>query len=315
MSIIDIHVHGLGGYDVRTSDEEHLLRIAELQAAAGVDEIVLTLYPSSVPVMREQMRVVKRAMERQEDGNALSVTSDELKNKEESLDALRITHHSSRSSNAARIVGVHLEGPFLNPAKCGALNAMTFLEPAEYRLEELLEGFEDMVRIVTVAPELKGAAGLIRALADRGIVASMGHSDATYAEAEAGFNAGAKGITHLFNAMRGFHHREPGLAGFGLMNPEVYVEVIADPYHLHPGALELVLKAKRPDRVILVSDMVRESKSSSRTEAVADRHGSLIGGSMSITEAAERLVALGCGRSAAMDFITGNPARYIGRSE
>ena len=96
----------------------------------------------------------------------------------------------------------------------------------------MIEGFEDIVKIVTIAPELEDALHLIKTMSNMGIIVSLGHSDATYQETEKAFHAGAKGITHLFNAMRGFHHREPGIAGFGLTNPDIYVEVIADPFHL-----------------------------------------------------------------------------------
>lgn len=286
MKVMDIHVHGIGGYDTRTVDEEHLRRIARIEAAEGVEAFMPTIYPSTIKVMRGQMTVVKGVMERQAAGK-------------------------EGQEPEARILGVHLEGPFLNPEKCGALNAVTFIEPTDYRLEELIEGFEGIIKIITIAPELEGAPKLIRALADRGIAVSMGHSNATYAQAEAGFNSGARGVTHLFNAMRGFHHREPGLAGFGLMNPEVYVEVIADPYHLHPATLELVLRLKSADRVILVSDTVQEAKTSSQRQAVADGHGTLLGGSMSVTEAALRLVDLGYERNAVTKYITENPARYL----
>src|SRR4030043_1406372 len=160
----------------------------------------------------------------------------------------------------SRIIGGHLEGPFLNPSRCGSLNAASFIDPTEYKFKELIEGFEDIVKIITIAPEINGAIRLIKKMSDKGIIVSMGHSDATYAEAEAGFNAGAMGITHIFNAMRGFHHREPGLAGFGLLNQDIYIEVIADTYHLHPKTLELIFKTKNHNRIIIISDTVKESK-------------------------------------------------------
>ena len=153
MKIIDIHTHGIGGFDTRTTDVEHILRIAGIHGSQGVAEIIPAIYPAPMKVMRENMQVVKEAMERQEDGDS------------------------------ARIIGVHLEGPFLNFSKCGSLNAMTFLEPTEYHLKELIEGFEDIVRIITIAPEMNGAVSLIRKMSGMGIIASMGHSDATYAEA------------------------------------------------------------------------------------------------------------------------------------
>ena len=229
MKTIDIHTHGIGGVDTRTRNVDDILAIAEIQGSHGVTEIIPTLYSSPIREMRAQMETVRRAMEFQK----------------ESLHS-RTTRGGARgdSGEPAQIIGVHLEGPFLNPVKCGALDAPSFSEPGEYALMELLEGFEDIVKIITVAPEIRGAISLIKKVSGMGIVVSMGHSDATYAEAEDGFRAGARGITHIFNAMRGIHHREPGIAGFGLLNRDIYIEVIADPYHLHPGTLELVFRIK-----------------------------------------------------------------------
>ena len=130
----------------------------------------------------------------------------------------------------------------------------------------------------------------------------MGHSDATFSEAEAGFHAGARGITHIFNAMRSFHHREPGIAGFGLINKDIYIEVIADPFHLHPKTLELIFKTKSPEKIIIVSDSVKETPSiplssrrgKGRGKGVTDTHkGKLLGGSMTIIESSRRLIQMG----------------------
>jgi N-acetylglucosamine-6-phosphate deacetylase len=222
-------------------------------------------------------------------------------------------------------MGIHLEGPFLNPSKCGALDAKTFIEPSEKSLRRLLEGFEAIVKIITIAPELKGALQLIKNISDRGIIVSMGHSDATFSEAEAGFHAGAKGITHIFNATRGFHHREPGIAGFGLINKDIYIEVIADPFHLHPKTLEIVFKTKDPQKIILVSDSVKETNSPPSppckgwvqrrarkiVKAVTDAHGKLQGGSMTIVESSQRLIKMGFDKKVITDCITKNPRRYL----
>jgi N-acetylglucosamine-6-phosphate deacetylase len=284
MKIIDIHTHGIGGYDTRSADVTHILKIAEIQGSCGVPEIVLTIYPAVIRVMRENMEMIKKAMDIQ---------------------------NAAITSGQAKILGVHLEGPFLNPAKCGSLNATTFIEPSEKPFRELIEGFENMVKIITVAPELEGAPGLIKKISAQGIIVSMGHSDATYEEAEKGFHAGAKGITHLFNAMQGFHHREPGIAGFGLLHKDIYIEIIADPYHLHQATLELILRIKNPQRIIIVSDTVRESKTSLEEKAVTDSYGKLIGGGMTVLESAQRLIATGYNEEMIKGCITENPHRYL----
>ena len=283
---IDIHTHGIGGYDTRTTVEEHILKIAEIHGSYGISEIIPTIYPATIKVMRENIMMVKKAME------------------------LQKTEDRSQKTEA-KIIGVHLEGPFLNPSKCGALNAITFIEPTEYKLKELIEGFEDIIKIITIAPEINGATKLIKKLTDKGIIASMGHSDATYAEAEAGFNAGARGITHIFNAMRGFHHREPGLAGFGLLNQDIYIEVIADPYHLNLKTLELIFKTKNHDRIIIVSDSVKEATPFTKSQGVTDTHGKLLGGCMTIAESSKRLIEIGFDEDIIMKCITENPEKYL----
>jgi N-acetylglucosamine-6-phosphate deacetylase len=217
---------------------------------------------------------------------------------------------SFNPQSPARIVGVHLEGPYLNPDMAGSLDPSSFLDPREGDLRRLIEGFEDMIRTVTIAPEREGALNLIKTMRRAGILVNLGHSNATFQEAEAAFRAGARGITHLFNAMAGFHHREPGLSGFGLLNQEVYVEVIGDMAHLGKQTLELVFRMKRPDRIILVSDSVRETSSST---GIAPRSGNetLLGGSATLPQVAERLIAEGFDEERVMNAATINPLTFL----
>ncbi|MGD0232654.1 MAG: hypothetical protein ABSC19_20260 [Syntrophorhabdales bacterium] len=278
MVITDLHTHGIEGLDTQSADPDTMLGIAGLQGLAGVGEIILSIYSGPLDVMRGQMAAVKAAMGRQGAGQA-------------------------------RILGVHLEGPFLNPAQCGALDPVTFLDPAEDVLRYLIEGYEGIVRIVTIAPEREGAPGLIRRMAKAGIRVNMGHSEATFAEAETGFRAGARGITHLFNAMRGFHHREPGIAGFGLLRRDAYVEIIGDLVHLHRETIELVLRMKEVEKIILVSDSVRGT-GVSRREAPREK-GRLLGGSLTLGDAARRLVEAGFDEERIMRAATVNPRAYL----
>ncbi|OHE56023.1 MAG: hypothetical protein A2Z47_00625, partial [Thermodesulfovibrio sp. RBG_19FT_COMBO_42_12] len=303
--IIDIHTHGIGGYDTRTTTEEDILRIAEIHGSFGVSEIIVAIYPSSVKIMRKNMTAVKKAMEKQKS---------RIRNQPPPLTPPLAKGGDGGVALPSRIIGGHLEGPFLNPSRCGSLNAASFIDPTEYNFKELIEGFEDIVKIITIAPEIKGAAGLIKKMSDMGIIVSLGHSDATYHEAEAGFNAGARGITHIFNAMRGFHHREPGLAGFGLLNQDIYIEVIADPYHLHPKTLELIFKTKNRDRIIIISDTVKESKKGKgrgRVKGITNIYGELSGGCMTITESSRKLIEMGFNEDVIMGCITKNPERYL----
>lgn len=293
--VIDIHVHGIGGYDTRTANPARILHIAEILGRCGVSSMLPTIYPAQIETMRTNMEAVKKAMEIQKSEFSSSP----------------LTHGPSK------IIGVHLEGPFLNPLYCGALNKRSFLEPNEYSLEELLDGFEDMVKIVTIAPELSGALKLISIMADRGITVSMGHSNATFNEAEAGFHRGAKGITHLFNAMRGFHHREPGIAGFGILNQDIFIEVIADTLHLSEYTLDLVFRIKRPDRIIMVSDSIKETPGTTYVPRSMSKRGTvcaqsrLKGGALTLTQSARRLIDRGFKEETIMACISGTPWSYI----
>jgi len=324
--MIDIHTHGIGGFDTRSNSVDDILRIAEIHGSCGVTGVVLSIYSGPISVMRQHMEVVSRAIERQgqrsggkgqgkaaaksEPGSSADRTTDKDVNGKVLDNPGLMPHDPCPDAGTARILGVQLEGPFLNPLQCGALDPASFVSPRESTLAELLEGFESIVKVITIAPEREGALGVIKKVVEKAIVVSMGHSDATYTEAEAGFSAGARGITHLFNAMRGFHHREPGLAGFGLLNKEVYVEVIADPFHLHMRALELIFKTKRPERIVIVSDSVRETRVA-RDGRVADVSGMLQGGSMTIAESTRRLIELGFEESTVTRAITVNPRQYL----
>jgi N-acetylglucosamine-6-phosphate deacetylase len=323
MKVIDIHTHGIGGYDTRSGKEKDILKIAEIFGSQGVSEIILTIYPSTIKIMRENMMAVKKAMERQ----TSALSSQQSAPPPIPPPRGGRVRERVRTRHSSLILGVHLEGPFLNPSKCGALNAKTFIEATEYNFRKLIEGFEDIVKIITVAPEIKGAIKLIKKISDMGIIVSMGHSDATFSKAEAGFNAGARGITHIFNAMRGFYHRDPGIAGFGLINKDIFIEVIADPFHLYPKTLELIFRIKSPDKIIIVSDSVKETPSpiplpsregikgrgrgKGRVKAVTDTHGKLLGGSMTIIESTRRLIQMGFDEDMIMMCITKNPQRYL----
>ena len=308
MKITDIHTHGIGGYDTRTTTEEHILKIAAIQGSYGISDILLTIYPSSIQGMREHMETVRKAMEIQQSSVQSHHSGLKIQNTSQKSTSVGPFPDDSRP---ATISGIHLEGPFLNPLQCGSINAETCIEPTEYAFKELTEGFEDIIKIITIAPEIHGALRLVKKISDTGVLVSMGHSDAAYAEAEEGFRAGAKGITHIFNAMRGFHHREPGIAGFGLSNQDVYIEIIADPFHLHDRVIDLIFKIKNPVKIIIISDTVKETDKENQRSGVRDDRGKLLGGSMVVTESAERLIKRGYDKDVIMRCITENPQAYL----
>jgi N-acetylglucosamine-6-phosphate deacetylase len=278
--LIDIHVHGAAAFDTRTRRQDDILQMANIHGKRGTSAVLPTVYPGSVEQMRDNIASVQRAMTVQQEG--------------------------------ARILGVHLEGPFLNPERAGALNGKSCAEPSVEALARLVEDFEDIIKIVTVAPELPGALRVIEVCREMGFLVHMGHSDASFEQAEEGKKAGATGITHIFNAMRGFHHREPGLAGFGLMDEDVYVEVIADMVHLHPQSLKMLFDMKSPDKILLISDSVKGPGWGSGP--IRGAGGILLGSGISLSDAVKNLISLGVPSERALQFASDNPMTYLGIS-
>ncbi len=276
--VIDIHVHGAEKYDTRTRRQDDILQIAQIHGQHGTSALLPTIYPGSVEIMREHLGAIRRAMAAQREG--------------------------------ATILGAHLEGPFLNPERAGSLDGKSFADPSPEAFNRLVEDFEDIIKIVTIAPELPGALRVIELCREKGFLVQMGHSDASIEQAEEGKQAGATGITHLFNAMRGFHHREPGLAGFGLMDEDIYVEIIADLAHLHPQSLKMIFDMKSPDKIILISDSVMGPGWGSG--AIRGAGGTLLGSGITLADSMKNLVSLGVPPDRALQFASDNPMTYLG---
>jgi len=276
--LIDIHVHGAGDYDTRTRRQDDILRMAEIHGKHRTSALLPTIYPGTIEAMRENMAAVQRAQDVQREG--------------------------------ARILGVHLEGPFLNPERAASMDGKSFIEPSTEMLTRLVEDFEDFIKIITISPELPGALRVIELCREKGFLVHMGHSDASFEQAEEGKRAGATGITHVFNAMRGFHHREPGLAGFGLMDEDVYVEVIADMAHLHPQSLKMLFDMKSPDKIILISDSVKGPNWG--TGPIRGAGGILMGSGIALADGVKNLISLGVEPDLAIQFAADNPMRYLG---
>ena len=223
---IDLHIHGAGGADA------HAGEVADLAAflpRVGVTAFVPTLAADAEERTRAALRAIARAHAAQAAGEA---------------------------PRSARVLGAHLEGPFLNPARAGAIPPQ-YMRPADpAHAARLLDAAPGLVRLMTVAPDIPGAPELIAWLAARGVVVSLGHTAADYATFRAGIDASARHVTHLFNAMTGIHHRAPGAAGAALSDDRATVEVIADGEHVHPAVRALAIRAKGPGRTALVSDAV-----------------------------------------------------------
>lgn len=176
-----------------------------------------------------------------------------------------------RRPGAPRVLGVHLEGPFLSPARPGAHSPRYLRTPSVEWIGRLLDDFPGVIRLVTLAPELDGALEVIDLLASRGVTVALGHSDATYAQATAAFDRGARLATHLFNAMRPYHHREPGLAGAALARADIFCSLIADFVHVHPAVVQQVVLLKGPSRTILVTDAIAAAGAPAGTSTLGDQ--------------------------------------------
>jgi len=227
-------------------------------------------------------------------------------------------HFLLRVPGGARVLGIHLEGPFINPARLGA-------QPPSLRLgtlEEILALHRRApIRIVTLAPELSGHLELIRALGEQGIITQIGHSDGGYEDGLAAMAAGARGYTHLFNAMTGLHHRAPGMAGAALAQAE-YAELIPDLLHVHPGAIRLALRAI--PRLYCVTDATAGAGMPDGTYHLGTQtvtkcgggvrlaDGTLAGSTLTMDEALRNLVGIGLALDDASRRVSTYPADYLG---
>jgi N-acetylglucosamine-6-phosphate deacetylase len=157
----------------------------------------------------------------------------------------------------SNIRGIHMEGPYINKQLKGAMNEEYLWKPSVESWKKLWEASKGYIKIMTIAPELPGAYTVMRAAVKEGVVLSIGHSMATYDEIEIAIDNGAAHVTHMFNAMRPFHHRKPGIILSSLLRNELKIELIADTLHVHPAVMELLLKLKGANGIILVSDSIR----------------------------------------------------------
>uniref|UniRef100_A0A7C3WWB5 N-acetylglucosamine-6-phosphate deacetylase n=1 Tax=Dictyoglomus turgidum TaxID=513050 RepID=A0A7C3WWB5_9BACT len=219
---IDIHIHGAYGRDFLNSSFKDMEEISYFLASKGVTSCLPTLATSSLPEMKKAISEIE-------------------------------SYISSNVMKGTKFIGIHLEGPFLNPNYKGAQKEDAILKPDLNILNELLSSH---VRLITLAPELEGALELISYLSKKGVIISAGHTSALSQDMEKAINLGLSHITHLFNGMRPLHHREPGIIGVALVDDRLSVEIIADGYHLSNYILKLVTRIKPRDKVVLITDAI-----------------------------------------------------------
>jgi N-acetylglucosamine-6-phosphate deacetylase len=221
---IDLHVHGGGGH-WWGQDQAKNAAIARRLAATGTTSCLASLGG------RRDFRHCLDAIE-----NTASLVGRDL--------------------TGTRLLGIHMEGPFINPVRRGAWHPDQLRPPSLDDFGAICSAAAGTVRTITIAPELEGANAVIRRAQDNGVRPAIGHSDATYEQAVAGIESGVTLATHTYNAMRGLHHRDPGVVGAILTRPEVDAELIADGQHVAEGAIRVLLASRPTERVILVTDNV-----------------------------------------------------------
>ena len=292
--LIDLHIHGSAGADFSDGDDAGLRTMAAFLARNGVTGFA----PTSMTLPYAQL---KRAF----------------------ASAKRL--HLEAPAGLSRVLGVHMEGPFLSGKKKGAQNAAFLKAPDHDAFLELYESCGGLIRIVDLAPELPGAAAFAREASKRCTV-SAGHTDADYSQAAAFFDAGARQVTHLFNAMTPFSHRAPGVLGAAAERDDVSAELICDGLHVHPSAVRLAFRLF-PERICLISDALRccgmpdgvytlggQDVTLSGGEARL-ANGTLAGSAVTLHECLRRAVAFGVPEEEAIRAATLNPARVLGCAE
>jgi N-acetylglucosamine-6-phosphate deacetylase len=224
----------------------------------------------------------------------------------------------------AEILGIHLEGPFISKERRGVHPPEWIQTPSAPTLSRFLKAAAGHARILTIAPEVPGAAPCMDAARDAGLVVSIGHTDANYEQARAAMARGARSATHVFNAMRPFSHRDPGVVGAVLTSPDINAELIADGVHVQEGAMKLLLLAKGAARVTLVSDglsatgmpegkyMLGDFEVTVSGGVCRNADGVLAGSTLTLDRALRNIVGVGASLPDAVRMLTLNPASLLG---
>ncbi len=192
-----------------------------------------------------------------ENGSTTMLASLHAKPKEAFLADMKRLADYIEANPKSNIKGIHSEGPYLNPELKGSMNEGYLWKPSVESFIEMYEASRGHLKVMTIAPELPGALDVIREASFRGVVCSVGHSTASYEVIDAAIDHGAAHVTHMFNAMKPFHHRFPSVMAAALLRDELKIELIADTYHVHPAIMELLLKFKSPKNIILITDSIR----------------------------------------------------------
>lgn len=296
--LVDIQINGAFGVDFAAADEAGWDEVAAKLPATGVTSFQPTLITAPLHQLIAGLDTATEARDRQEDGPY------------------------------ARILGVHLEGPWLSPKKNGVHEARYLSEPTGPAVDALLSavGF-DILTLLTLAPELAGALEAIKRLTAMGVPVSIGHTDATAAQVQAAADAGATLVTHIFNAQRGLAHREPGVPGAALADERYRVGLIADLHHVAPEICILVFRAA-PGRVVLVTDAIAAAGMEPGAYVLAgipvtlgedgvprNADGTIAGSALTLDQAVRNMIGLGLPVPRVIEAASLVPADALGRTD
>ena len=292
---IDVHIQGAGGADILDATTEALKAISQTCARFGTTSFLAT-----------------------------TVFKPNQKNQHLTL----AIEHVGRDLGGANLLGIHLEGPFISPQKKGMILPKCICPPSLQLLDEIQDITNGHLKIMTIAPELPGSLRIIQRLADSNIVASFGHSSATYEQTLAGFNAGISHVTHLFNAMPPLHHRAPGPLVAIFQTKHITAQLITDGVHIHPSVLRFAFETLGPNRIIPITDGMQalgladgrfiyngvEYESKEGTARYKD--GTLIGTALGLSQLLQKLMTFtDCPLDLAIKTVTQNPAGLLGLEE
>ena len=296
--LIDNHIHGGVGFTVTQSTVQEMEKWLYEMARRGVCGVCAATYGDKASV-RSALAVARTVMERQGAGDA----------------------------GGAELLGIHMEGPFLNSERCGSMEVDTLVRPDIGTYLDYTDGYGDTVKEVSLAPELDEAHALIKHLRKNGIRVLAGHTDCEYGEAKNAFLDGVGATCHTFNAMHPILHRAPGIASAALADDGIYCEMICDLIHLHEGTVKLLYKCKGAQRLMIISDAVEPTGLSDGVFTVDStkvyvkngeprtEDGTLYGGGCFISESVRRLYAVGIPAKDILLMASDTPARWLGLSD
>ena len=292
--LVDLQINGCFGVDFVAADQAGWAEVSARLPETGVTSFVPTFITAPVPDL---------------------------------VAGLHRTAALPADLGGARVLGVHVEGPFLSPDRHGAHDPALLRDPTPEAVDALIEAAPGLLRMHTLAPERPGALAAIRRLVGAGVLVSVGHSDATAEQTEAAADAGARLVTHLFNAMRPLHHREPGVIGQGLTDPRLTCGLIADLHHVAAPVCRLAFGAA-PGRIVLVTDAVAAAGMPPGTYDLGGQQvsvdplglprrsdGTIAGSGLRLDAAIANVVAAGVDLRAAVDAASRLPADILGRPD